>query len=36
MNRCDEHHTAILLYLDNTLTGEKLEDFRAHLANCWK
>lgn len=34
MNRCDEHHTAILLYLDNTLTGEKIEDFRAHLANC--
>ena len=34
MNRCDEHQSAILLYLDNLLTGEKLEDFREHLANC--
>ena len=34
MNRCDEHHTGILLYLDNALTGQKLEDFRAHLADC--
>jgi anti-sigma factor (TIGR02949 family) len=34
MNRCDEQRTGILLYLDNALTGQKLEDFRAHLADC--
>jgi anti-sigma factor RsiW len=35
MNHCDQqHHTDILLYLDNALTGQKLEDFRAHLADC--
>ena len=34
MNRCDEQHTGILLYLDNALTGQKLEDFRVHLADC--
>jgi hypothetical protein len=34
MNRCDEPHTGILLYLDNTLTEQTLEDFRAHLADC--
>jgi anti-sigma factor RsiW len=34
MNRCDECSTDILLYLDNALTGQKLEDFRTHLAVC--
>jgi anti-sigma factor RsiW len=34
MSRCDEHHVDILLYVDNALIGQKLEDFRAHLANC--
>ncbi len=30
----DERSTDILLYLDNALTGQRLEDFRAHLAGC--
>jgi anti-sigma factor RsiW len=36
MSRCDEltSDIDILLYLDNALTGQKLEDFRAHLAGC--
>ena len=34
MNQCDEHHADILLYLDNALTREKLENFRAHLEVC--
>jgi len=34
MSHCDERSTDILLYLDNTLTGERLEDFCAHLAGC--
>jgi len=34
MSRCDERTSDILLYLDNALTGQKLEDFRAHLAHC--
>jgi anti-sigma factor RsiW len=34
MSRCDERTSDILLYLDNALTGQKLEDFRAHLADC--
>jgi anti-sigma factor RsiW len=36
MSRCDELASDIdvLLYLDNALTGQKLEDFRAHLAGC--
>ncbi len=34
MNRCEERASDILLYLDNALTGQKLEDFRAHLAGC--
>ena len=34
MKRCDEHSADILLYLDNALTDEALEDFRAHLATC--
>jgi len=39
MSRCEEHTGDILLYLDNALTGQRLEDFRAHLAvcaNCWE
>ena len=39
MSRCEEHTADILLYLDNALTGQELEDFRAHLAvcaNCWE
>ena len=34
MRNCDECSLDILLYLDNALTGQKLEDFRAHLADC--
>ena len=34
MSHCDERSTDILLYLDNALTGQRLEDFRAHLADC--
>jgi anti-sigma factor RsiW len=34
MSHCDERSTDILFYLDNALTGQKLEDFRAHLAGC--
>src|SRR6202035_689505 len=34
MRHCDEHSTDILFYLDNALTGQNLEDYRAHLAHC--
>jgi mycothiol system anti-sigma-R factor len=34
MSPCEERIRDILLYLDNALTGQKLEDFRAHLAVC--
>ena len=34
MSPCDERSTDILLYLDNALTGQAFEDFRAHLADC--
>jgi len=34
MRNCDECSLDILLYLDNALTGQKLEDFRAHLTDC--
>jgi mycothiol system anti-sigma-R factor len=34
MNSCDQHRANILLYLDNALTGQALEDFLAHLASC--
>jgi anti-sigma factor RsiW len=34
MSHCDERSTDILLYLDNALTGQRLEDFCAHLAAC--
>jgi len=34
MTNCDECSLGILLYLDNALTGQKLEDFREHLAVC--
>jgi anti-sigma factor RsiW len=34
MSRCEDRTSDILLYIDNTLTGQKLEDFRAHLAVC--
>ena len=34
MSPCDEGISDILLYLDNALTGQKLEDFHAHLAVC--
>jgi hypothetical protein len=30
----NERSLDILLYLDSALTGQKLEDFRAHLAVC--
>jgi len=39
MSRCEERTSDMLIYLDNALTGQKLEDFRAHLAvcsNCWE
>jgi len=34
MNRCDEHAADILLYLRDELTGQKLDEFRDHLASC--
>jgi anti-sigma factor RsiW len=34
MSHCEEPGTDILLYLDNELTGQRLENFRAHLAGC--
>jgi len=34
MSDCEERSTDILLYLNNALTGQRLEDFRAHLAGC--
>jgi hypothetical protein len=34
MSYCGERSTDILLFLDNALTGQRLEDFRAHLAGC--
>jgi mycothiol system anti-sigma-R factor len=34
MRNCDECSLDVLLYLDNALTGQKLADFRAHLADC--
>jgi anti-sigma factor RsiW len=34
MSRCEDRTSDILLYIDNALTGQKLEDFRAHLAVC--
>ena len=34
MSRCEERAGDILLHLDNTLTGQKLEEFQAHLAGC--
>jgi len=34
MSHCDERSTDILFYLDNALTGQRLEDFCAHLAGC--
>jgi mycothiol system anti-sigma-R factor len=34
MKGCDNYSTTIQLYLDNELTGQELEDFRAHLEEC--
>jgi anti-sigma factor RsiW len=34
MSRCEERASDILLHLDNALTGQKLEEFQAHLASC--
>ena len=34
MNPFGEHTLDVLLYLDNELEGEDLEDFLAHLADC--
>ena len=34
MSHYDDRSVDILLYLDNALTGQRLEDFRAHLAGC--
>jgi hypothetical protein len=33
MRNCDECSLEILLYLDNVLTGRKLEDLRAHFGS---
>lgn len=34
MNRCDEHAADVLLYLSDALTGQRLDEFREHLASC--
>jgi hypothetical protein len=34
MNRRDEHTADILLYLNDALTGHRLDEFREHLASC--
>lgn len=34
MNASNEHTRDVLLYLDNELRGQELEDFLAHLAGC--
>jgi anti-sigma factor RsiW len=34
MSHSDERSADILLYLDNALAGQRLEDFRAHLTDC--
>jgi hypothetical protein len=34
MNACDEHLRDVLLYRDDDLRGQELEDFFAHLAGC--
>jgi len=34
MSHCDEYHSNILLYLDDELSGQELEDFRSHLMEC--
>src|SRR5258705_11038187 len=34
MSRCQEHSGDILLDLDSALSGQELDDFRAHLAVC--
>lgn len=34
MNACEEHSHNVLLYLDNELSGQELENFRTHLAGC--
>jgi len=34
MKSCDEYGANIQLYLDKELSGQELEEFRAHLATC--
>jgi anti-sigma factor RsiW len=34
MNGCDGYSVAVLLYLDNELKGQELEDFQNHLSGC--
>jgi mycothiol system anti-sigma-R factor len=34
MNTCEEHGHNVLLYVDNELSGQELENFRAHLSDC--
>lgn len=34
MSACDEYRVQILHYLDNSLQGDELVDFRAHLEHC--
>lgn len=36
MSACHEYRVRILHYLDNSLEGEELADFRAHLEHCSK
>jgi hypothetical protein len=34
MNRCHEDAADILLYLNDALTGHRLDELREHLASC--
>jgi mycothiol system anti-sigma-R factor len=34
MNTCEPHGHNVLLYLDNELSGQELENFRTHLSEC--
>jgi len=34
MKGCDDYDATVQLYLDNELSGQNLEDFRAHLEEC--
>ena len=34
MKACEEHSHNVVLYLDDELRGQELENFRAHLSDC--